>query len=338
MQTATLHRTVAPFLILTIGAFAGTACSDAPQLPTAIGTRSVPALNSRIPSAHGNVIRQRVADKRGKHLTAGEVARVKSLRGTWQWAAEMHHAVMQEAIHDPSLGGLRQQRTTAERCAIALRYLKKHYPKVEDRSGKHSSGAEQIVAINALVSQIAACPQNRSQASIFAVSAPRFTRATSVRANTVVIRTPNGAINSEQVATAWRDYVVAMSLDVRRAKDLGDAIEIMDTYLATASVDPDVSPASLGLIAGTIDLATSSANEWDSFARPREASMFMWGWLSDLGDWVAGVVYGDLSGCAGGVASVLSGGGSYGSFADFGYAAEAACFGGGIFGSIFGAI
>lgn len=330
MRISTLSRFAASFAILTVGALAGTGCSDVNQLPTAARVRSVAALNSRVPSAHGNVIRQRVADKRARHLTGDEVARVKSLRGTWQWAADMHHAVMQEAIHDPSLGGLRQQRTAAERCSIALRYLKKHYAEVEARSGKHNSAADRTTAINTLASQVGACPVNQSQASIFAVSAPRFTTR-SARATSSVIRTPGGTINNEQVATAWRDYVVAMSADIRAAKDLGDATEIMDTYLATASADPDVPQASLALIAGTIDLATSSANEWDTFARPHEGSMFMWGWLSDLGDWVAGVVTGDLNGCIDGVNSGWAD-------AAFGQAAEGLCFGGALFGSIFAAI
>jgi hypothetical protein len=329
MGISRLSRIAASFAILTVGTLAGTGCSDVNQLPTAARVRSVPALSSRVPSAHGNVIRQRVADKRARHLTADEIARVKSLRGTWQWAADMHHAVMQEAIHDPSLGGLRQQRTAAERCSIALRYLKKHYPDVEARLGKHNSAAERTAAINSLASQVGACPASQTQASIFAVSAPRLAvGARSVRARTSVIRTPG---DNEQVATAWRDYVVAMSADIRTAKDLGDATEIMDTYLATASADPDVPPASLALIAGTIDLATSSANEWDTFARPHEGSMFMWGWLSDLGDWVAGVVTGDLNGCIDGVNSGWAD-------AAFGQAAEGLCFGGALFGSIFAAI
>jgi hypothetical protein len=332
MRISTLHRIASPLVLLTIGALAGTACSDAPQPPTAAIVRPVSALNSRVPSAHGNVIRQRVADKRARHLTADEIARVKSLRGTWQWAADMHHAVMQEAIHDPSLGGLRQQRTPAERCEIALRYLKKHYPEVEARLGKHNSAAERTAAINSLASQVGACPASQSQASIFAVSAPRLAVSTrSVRARTSVIRTASGTINIEQVTNAWRDYVVAMSADIRAAKDLGDATDIMDSYLATASADPDVPQASLALIAGTIDLATSSANEWDTFARPHEGSMFMWGWLSDLGDWVAGVVTGDLNGCIDGVNSGWAD-------AAFAQAAEGLCFGGALFGSIFAAI
>jgi hypothetical protein len=307
MRVPTLHRIASPLVILTIGALAGTACSDAPQPPTAATARPVSALNSRAPSAHGIVIQQRVAEKRNRSLTAGEVARVKSLRGTWQWAADMHHAVMQEAIHDPSIGGLRQQRTPAERCAIAFRYLKKHYPEVEARAGTHNSAAERTTAINTLASQVGGCSAHPRQAS-----------------------------NTGQVATAWRDYVVALSADIRGARDLGDAIEIMDTYLATASADPDVPQASLALIAGTIDLATSSANEWDAVARPQEGSMFMWGWLSDLGGWVAGVVSGDLSGCISGVDSIgLS---AWPDFGTFGYAAEAMCFGGGFYGSLLAAI
>jgi hypothetical protein len=321
MRPSLFHRITFPVVVLTVSALAGTACSDAPQLPTAVA-RSAPALLSLTPSAHGSVIRQRVADKRTRHLDAGEVARVKSLRGKWQWAADLHHTVMQEAIHDPSLGGLRRPRTAAERCEIVLRYLRKHYPDVEARLGTHRSAAERIVAIRTLAEQAGACPASQSQASLFALTMP--SRTNSAHASGRVVRTANGAVNTDAVAGAWRDYVTPMLADIRTAKDLGDATEIMDTYLATAATDSDVPPASLTLIAGTIDLTTSSANEWDAFARPREGSMFMWGWLSDLGDWVASMVVSDGSGCIIGVDGWIFSS-SWASLADFYFAAEASC-------------
>lgn len=306
MHTPMLHRIAAPFLILTVGALSGTACSDAPPPPTAVTAHSVPAVTALVPSAHGTQIRQRVADKRAHHLSAGEVARVKSLRGKWQWAADRHHAVMQEAMHDPTIGGLRKRRPQAERCDIAVRYLRKHFAEGEARSGKRTSAAERDSSINSLASRIAGCTTTPPQPSFVAVG---------------------------PIATAWQDYVVPMAADLRTAKDLADATEIMDSYLATASVDPDVPPASLALIAGTIDLATSSANEWDAYARPREGSLFMWGWL----DWVAGVVFGDASGCIAGVGAELDSMGDI-SLATLGSATETACFGGALIGSIFAAL
>src|SRR5205823_3542333 len=93
----------------------------------------------------------------------------------WQGAADLHHVAMQEAIHDRSLGGLRQQRTASERCAIALRYLTKYYPEIEVRSGKRSnSEADRTAAINRLGSQTGVCPANQNQASVFGSTAPRF--------------------------------------------------------------------------------------------------------------------------------------------------------------------
>lgn len=335
MRLSTRLSIAAPLLILTVGALAGTGCSDAP--PTAATAHSAPALHSQVPSAHGNVIRQRVADKRAQSLTADEVARVKSLRGKWQWVADMHHAVMQEAIHDPSIGGLRRPRTNAERCEITLRYLKKHYPDIEARVGTHKSAAERIVAIHALVAEVGACPATPTQASIFGVSMPsRATRA--ARAGSTVIRTASGAVTVDDIATAWRDYVVPMTADIRTAKDLGDAIGIMDTYLATASADAGVPQASLALIAGTVDLATSSANEWDTFARPHEGSMFMWGWLSDLGDWVANVVGADAGGCIAGMDDGIGGSGTWATFDDFLSASAGFCAGGALAGSLWAAM
>ena len=242
---------------------------------------------------------------------------------------------MQEAIHDPSLGGLRQRHTAAERCAIVLRYLKKHYPEVEARSGRPKSGAERVIAIHSVAERAGACPQSQSQASLFARPLP--SRTSGAHPGASVISTANGTVSTEQVAAAWRDYVVPMIGDIRAATDLGDAIEIMDRYLATASADPDVSPISLALIAGTIDLTTSSANEWDAFARPREGSMFLWGWLSGLGDWVANVVVSDASGCAT-EAEFYLGAVEWTSFVDFMFAAEASCGLGGLAFSVLAAI
>jgi hypothetical protein len=104
----------------------------------------------------------------------------------------------------------------------------------------------------------------------------------------------------------------------------------MDSYLATASVDPDVSPASLALIAGTIDLAMSSAREWDAVAGPHPGSLFMWGWLN----WVAGVVFSDVSGCITGVAADFAITEALGLDESSG-SLEWGCFDGAIFGSIF---
>jgi hypothetical protein len=89
-----------------------------------------------------------------------------------------------------------------------------------------------------------------------------------------------------------------MIADIRNARDLDDANEIMDSYLATASVDSNVSPIGLSLIAGTIDLGASSAAEWDAYGRTLQESLFMWGWLSDIGNWIANVVGADIFGCA----------------------------------------
>ena len=338
MRSSPSRTITLPVVILALAALAGTACSDAPQSPTAIRARSAPALNARPVSAQGAVIRQRVADKRAQHLNDDEVARVRTLRGKWQWAADLHHTVMQEAIHDPSLGGLRQPHTAAERCEIVLRYLKKHYTDVEARLGTRKSAAERVVAIHTLAEQAGACAAARSQASLFGLTMPaRGSMARSARAPSGVIRTPNGTANADAVAGAWHDYVTPMLADIHTAKDLGDAIEIMDTYLATASADPALPPASLALIAGTIDLTTSSANEWDAFARPREGSMFLWGWLSDFGDWVANVVVSDGSGCVAGVDSAISFG-VWVSFDDVLLAAEASCALGGLAFSVLAAV
>jgi hypothetical protein len=102
-----------------------------------------------------------------------------------------------------------------------------------------------------------------------------------------------------------------------------------------------VNQASLAIIAGTVDLAASSADEWDSFARPREGSMFMWGWLSDLGNWVSEVISGDINGCIAGVEiefAAMGAGGFYGTMSEFAQVTEYFCAGGAIIGSLWAAI
>ena len=49
MRTSPLHRIALSVVIVTVGTLAGTACSDMPQPPTAIGTHEVLPLHSLVP-------------------------------------------------------------------------------------------------------------------------------------------------------------------------------------------------------------------------------------------------------------------------------------------------
>ena len=344
MHSTGFSRIAATFGLLATGTLIGTACSDADQPPTAVTTQAGAAASVRQLSPRGASIRQHVADARRRHLSAGETARVASLKGRWQWVADLHHDAMQGAMHDPSLHGLRQRRTPAERCATAVRYMTRFSPAVEVRSGqRYDSENDRKAAIRRFASQVGVCPAQPAPASIFAAVGPSFKPLvrSALLANRSVIHTATGDINIAQVSGAWRDYVNAMASDLRLAKDLGDANEIMDTYVAMAASDADVSPVSLALIAGTVDLAASSAKEWDTFARPREGSLFMWGWLSDLGGWVDDVLSADVGGCISGVEVAFLGMpdfGSYGSLTEFVGVTASFCAVGGILGSIAAAI
>ena len=338
MRYIRFSRLAASLVVLGVTLFVGTGCSDAAITPTGAPVRSAAAFSSRIPSPHAAAIRQRVADKRSHGLDAVETARVASLKGKWQWVADLHHEAMQSAIHDVSLHGLRQQHSAEERCATGRSYLKKYFARIESHSGRHyNSDAERSATIDQIAAKTGVC-QQPAQASIFFTAAPSFTRLSRGRrsASPELIGTPVGVISVDEVVGAWRDYTTAMATDLRHAKDLGDATEIMDTYVAAAAADADVSPASLALIAGTVDLASSSAEEWDAFGRAREGSIFLWGWLSDIGDWVSTVFSGDLNGCMDGVeagiVTMLDTG--FGSWSSFLGVSASFCAGGGIVGSI----
>jgi hypothetical protein len=327
MHISSLSRVAATLCL----AVAVTACTTDEQPATAAKQAVSPALAVRALTPRGVVIQQRVAEARRRRPTADETARVASLRGTWQWVADLHHAAMQEAIHDPSLHGLKRGGTQAQRCAAAVRYLTKYSPAIEDRVGRaHSTPADQKAAAEQLARQLGVCAPNAPQASIFAAGRAGHPI---VRAKAAVV----DGVDVGQVVAAWRDYAHAMAADIQKAKDLGEANEIMDRYLATAATDPDLPAASLPLLAGTIDLAASSALEWDTFARPREGSMFMWGWLSAIGDWVTSVIIGDVEGCIAGVeveAAYLGTYGYYGSLSGFASITGEFCAYGGILGSI----
>jgi hypothetical protein len=280
-------------LAIATGVQLGTACSGENQHPTAAVAANKGALNDKAPSPRATAIRARAADVRHRSLTTDEQTRVASLKGKWQWVADLHHAAMQEAIHDPSLHGLRQPHTDAERCAVTVRYMAKYSPAAEGRVGQmYRSASERTTAMQAIATRSGLCPSSPAQASLFVPSSPR----------------PQlGSPANDSVISVVHDYVAAMGADIGGAKDLADANAIMDAYLATASSDPSVSPLSLALIAGTVDLGASSALEWDTYGRTHQASLFMWDWLSDLGNWIGDVVMADVGGCETGFSDSIAG-------------------------------
>jgi hypothetical protein len=213
---------------------------------------------------------------------------------------------MQQAIHDPRLGGLHGNHSVAERCTAALDYFRKYRAQAARHAEQPFLTTDaQEASLRAGLVQEGLCEPAPAQASIFARAAvPVFHRSPSVA------MTPLAAANrarAQQLGDNYRDYVNALIADIQSARDLADANDIMDHYVAAAANDADLGATGAALVAGTIDLTRSSAQEWDSFARPREGSMFMWGWLSSLGGWINSVVSSDAYGCGLGVGLEVGG-------------------------------
>jgi len=309
--SAVSRLAAAAFIVMLAG------CDKNDSAPTGVRSRSAPVA-LRTPNVRTTSIRQRVAAKRHQGLSSDERARLASLSGKWKWVADLHHQAMQEAIHDGSTGGPRKTRPEEQTCGIMQKYGDK-YAAMAERTGGSPPGFNRQAFQKEIAQTLGVCGQAR-QASVFATAGFR-------RGSSVFEPTGNPAFDS--VRAVYRDYVTALLADIHTAKDLGDANEILDHYLVAANNDPAVSPSTLNALAGTVDLARSSAEEWDTYARAHQGSLFVWGWLSDLGDWIAGVFEWDVSGCAVGFVTgwqwVEDNGGYYGGIGEAAQMSAAFC-------------
>ena len=287
------------------------------------------AMAARATTVKSVNIRQNVANLRKQGLSGAQRSRVASLTGTWKWVADLHHQAMQEAINDPTIGGLRGPNDPTKQCSVVTRYAALYHPRSAQASGRRLD-ENRDAFVKAAIANLGVCKDAR-QASIFASSTPTFRRSAEV--SNRVKQDPE----RDRTLATYRDYVNALVADLQQAKDLGDAGDLMDHYVAAAADDPEVNPNALKAFAGTIDLARSSAKEWDTYGRGHLASLFIWGWLSDFGNWIVNVVSADVTGC---MDTVLFGwgwmmeSGYSGSIWDFGQLTVDFCAVGGIIGSI----
>jgi hypothetical protein len=299
MHRKLLNRSALVVAAGSAAALIATACLRDSAIPTQPRFQSaranLPPAAIRVPQARSTAIAERVAELRGRGLTAAERARVASLRGKWQWVADLHHRAMQEAIHDPSLRALEGPNGSAEKCAAELRYMVKYAPLAEARGGHRArSDAERLAGLKALASQVGGC-RVPEPASIFA-RAPVFSTPAPFA---------GGALRADSVSTAWLDYATTMAGAMRGAKSLADANGLLDAYVAVAAADASLSPTSVAIVAGVADLTASSALEWDTYFQTRESSMFIWGWLSAIGEYIVDRLVDDAEGCVAGAALMI---------------------------------
>ena len=109
----------------------------------------------------------------------------------------------------------------------------------------------------------------------------------------------------DTASVRWLDYVASIVTGLQTAKSLDDAREMIDAHVATAAADDSLSAVDLDIVAAAAQLTTSSAIEWDTYFRPLEGSLFIWGWLSAIGDWIVEVVTADVVGCVAGSVGIL---------------------------------
>src|SRR5881394_2155644 len=186
------------------------ACSDNDHDPMSVARNTTPVF-SRNATARSNSLRQQVANHRRSGLTSDERARVASLRGTWQWVADVHHAAMQDAINDPALKGLRQQLSHTDRCAKAIQFLKKYSPQIEARSGKRfANDSERDANARRVAAKVGACTGDAKQASLFAAPTPIFHKAPALAASVVVSGKTPKQVELENAVDAYHDYLTAL--------------------------------------------------------------------------------------------------------------------------------
>jgi hypothetical protein len=256
--------------------------------------------------------------KRGLEPT--DFARIASLRERWKWVGAQHHKAMQEAIHDPSIKGLS---TAAARCDARARYGMK-YASDSPHPVPQELRAQLVSTVNAQYDHCTVAAPGRIFASRLMSPVP---------APTVVLA---DTINIDAIT----NYVHALGNSLQEATSLADANTIINSYLATAATDPAMSAIAVDAVAAAASISYRSAAEWDDYwnhERSYEMSLFVWGWLSDIGQWVSQVVKGDVYGCGGGMGVALFGMGAAhwsGSPEEFGLAMGGACIAGGVIGSV----
>jgi hypothetical protein len=336
MQRPILVRSLALFtLAATTSGLVVTACARDESTPTSVSSSLPPRATRPAPplSPRASLIRQRAAQLKRDGLTPAQQARVASLKGRWTWVGDMHHSAMQEAFQDPAVRALRRSASAAAVCEAQLRYAARYARLAEGQSGnRYRSEAERGAAIRDVSSRVGRCVRAR----------PVLDSSTQPRAAATLLLAGE-RVRADTLAVALTDFAAALAAGIRGASDLHDAFAVIDAHVAAVAGDPGVSPPVLAAIAGIGDLAASSAVEWDTYFRPRQASVLSWwSWIvdavSDAGQWVVEQIVDDVVGCGIGMAARtidMAGGDWSGSVEDFLIEEAYGCIIGGVAGSLF---
>jgi hypothetical protein len=198
---------------------------------------------------------------------------------------------MQEGLHDDGLAAARNPKATVARCEAQVRYLLRYSPLVETHIGaSFRSELDRQAAMQAVAAEAGDCPP-----------APWPTNGTHRASG------HSRDVRGDTMPARWVDYVSSIVAGLRSAKSLDDARKMIDAHVVVASADDSLPAAELYVVAAAAALTTSSAIEWDTFFQPREASIFLWGWLSAVGEFIVDVVVHDVVGCIGGMGARVAG-------------------------------
>jgi len=275
-------------------------------------------------------IASQAADVKRRGLREDERARVSALSARFRWIGDVHHAAMQAGIRDESLRPARDGRATMLRCDAQVRYLTRFFPRIEAQTGsRFPNDVERREAMRAFASQVGDCAPAMNAVGTHPFFPPRRSSPGDA----------TRAIRADTMSDRWADYATSITAGLRSAKSLEDARAMIDAHVAVAAGDDSLSSVGLDIVAGIAELTTSSAIEWDTYFKPPEASLFLWGWLSSLGEFLVNVVVGDVEGCIAGVGATLGMDDGFwvGTAVDFINTMSAACTAGGIVGSLLAA-
>jgi hypothetical protein len=170
-------------------------------------------------------------------LSSTDRALLDSLRAPVQWVAELHHAAMQEVLHDPNISRYTGAGPSSPACAAQTRYMQRYARRLDTL----------LVAAHA-------SPRRSDESA--ADIAPHVGICRTSLSSRVAL--PN---------TAAGRYAASLIAAIRAATSLDDALSAADVMLLGAAHDPSITHDELSAVAALTTLARSSAMEWYTHAQ-----------------------------------------------------------------------
>ncbi|HEX4684484.1 MAG TPA: hypothetical protein VH277_17325 [Gemmatimonadaceae bacterium] len=208
---------------------------------------------------------QSPASGRPRILSSADRATLDSLRAPLQWMADLHHAAMQEVLHDRNVARYTGSGFGSPACAAQMRYVNRYAQRFDTLAGVHATGRSGNAPIADIGSRVGVCGE-----------APTF------------VALPNTAVGR---------YGALLIAAIRTATVPEDALDAADELLLTAVRDTSLTQTDLSLVAAATTIARSSVMEWyahGQIARTKELNAGR-----DVMPWTTSASW-DVNGCMAG--------------------------------------